>query len=226
MGKARRDEVEHDALIEYSSRALYFYRQNRAAIIGVCLLVVGIIGFAIFLIFNSNQQQERSQQLLGVAEQYYFEGDLQRALYGDEDAMTLGFIQIADNFQRTQSGNLANYYASAVLYDLENYQEALEYIDRFDPPEGILGVGSISLKAVILSELGRHREAADTFLRAAEWNENSLTTPQHMLEAAGAYNVAGEPERSRELLGELLRLYPNSPQADNARKLQGTLAVR
>ncbi|MCC5941391.1 MAG: tetratricopeptide repeat protein [Balneolaceae bacterium] len=223
--KLSKEDLEQDILIEYSSRFMYFYNQNKATVIGGGLGIVLVIGLIIGYVFYSNQQSQQAQVLLGVAEQALMQGDIERALYGDEDEFTLGFVQIARNYGRTSSGNLANYYAAIAEFELDNYEEALEYIKRFSPPRGILGVAPISMHANILMELGRYEDAARQFERAANWDENSSTTPYNLFEAAQAYMEAGNNQRAIQHLENILAEYPNSPQATRAQRMLGMIAA-
>ncbi|CAN5136849.1 hypothetical protein BH23BAC3_BH23BAC3_04730 [soil metagenome] len=220
----KREDLEQDILIEYSSRFMYYYQQNKATVIGGGLAIVLLIGLVIGYFVYSNQQEQRAQDLLGVAEEQFMQGNYETALLGDDTEFTLGFVQIADNYRRTSAGNLANYYAAVSEFELGNYEEALERIKRFDVPGGIVGVSPISLHAIILSELDRYEEAAEMYVRAAEWDENPSTTPLNLLEAVNAYREVGNQTRALQLVNRILEDYPNSQPATEAQRLRGLLA--
>ncbi len=223
--KLSKEDLEQDILIEYSSRFVYFYNQNKAAVIGGGLGIILAIGLVIGYVFYSNQQSQEAEVLLGIAEQALMRGDIEGALYGDDEEFTLGFVQIARNYGRTSSGNLANYYAAIAEFELGNYDEALAFIERFSPPRGILGVAPIAMQANILMELGRYEEAARTFERAANWDVNSSTTPNHLFQAAQAYMEAENNQRAIQHLETILVDYPNSQQATRAQRMLGMIAA-
>ena len=223
--KLSKEDLEQDILIEYSSRFVYFYNQNKAAVIGGGLGIILVIGLVIGYVLYSNQQSQQAEVLLGVAEQALMRGDIEGALYGDDDEFTLGFVQIARNYGRTSSGNLANYYAAIAEFELNNYEEALEFIKRFSPPRGILGVAPISMHANILMELGRYEDAARQFERAANWDVNNSTTPYNLFEAAQAYMEAENNQRAIQHLEAILADYPNSQQATRAQRMLGMIAA-
>ena len=223
--KLSKEDLEQDILIEYSSRFVYFYNQNKAAVIGGGLGIILVIGLVIGYVLYSNQQSQQAEVLLGVAEQALMRGDIEGALYGDDDEFTLGFVQIARNYGSTSSGNLANYYAAIAEFELNNYEEALEFIKRFSPPRGILGVAPISMHANILMELGRYEDAARQFERAANWDVNNSTTPYNLFEAAQAYMEAENNQRAIQHLEAILADYPNSQQATRAQRMLGMIAA-
>lgn len=219
----KKEDLEQDILIEYSSRFMYYYEQNKATVIGGVLGVLLVIGLIVGYFVYSGQQEQEAQDLLGIAEEQFMRGNYESALLGDEDDFSLGFVQIADNYSRTSAGNLANYYAAVSEMELGNYEDALDRIQRFDVPSGIMGVAPISLHAIILSELDRYEEAAEMYVRAAEWNENNSTTPLNLLEAAQAYREAGDDTNALRMVNRILDNYPNSQQATEAQRLKGVL---
>lgn len=221
------NEVQNDdLLIDASAKALFYYHENKQKIIGgalaVLIAVSGIIGY----IFWNNSKENEAQVLLGIAEQYLAFGDYSGALYGVESEFTIGFTQISDRYGSTQAGNLAHYYAAIAHFELQNFEEAASHIQKYDQPNGILGVGSLTLQGEILTELGNYKAAAETFVRAAEWNENAVTTPELLLEAALAWERAGEFENANDILDQILTSYPQSLQVTRAEVLKGSIAAR
>ena len=219
----KKEDLEQDILIEYSSRFMYFYENNKATVIGAGIGLVLAIGLTIGYFVYSGQQEEEAQNLLGIAEEQLMQGNYEMALYGDEQDFTLGFEQIANNYPRTNAGNLATYYAAVSEYELGNHEDALKRMQNFNVPEGIMGVAPLSLHAIILSELERYEEAAEKYIEAAEWNENSSTTPYNLMEAALAYREAGNDDRALEVVDRILEEYPNSAQNAEAKRMRGLL---
>lgn len=224
MSKLKKEDLEQDLLIEYSSRIMHFYNNNKAAVIGGSIGLVVAIGLIIGYVIYSGNQEEEAVNLLGIAEQELLQGNYQQALYGNEEEFTLGFEQIANNYSGTSAGNLANYYAAVTEYELGNYESALTYIQEYDVPEGILGVAPISMHANIFIGLERYAEAATQYERAAEWDENNSTTPYNLYKAAEAYMEAGNTEQALAHIDTIIEEYPNSQQIVQAQRLKGLLA--
>jgi tetratricopeptide (TPR) repeat protein len=225
MSKLKKEELEQDILIEYSSRFMHFYENNKAAVIGGGIGIVLAVGLIIGYTIYSGNQQEEAINLLGIAEQEMLQGNYQEALNGNEEEFTLGFVQIAENYGGTKAGNLAQYYAAIAEYELGNYEQALNYIQDYDVPEGILGVAPISMHANILVELDRHGEAAAQFERAADWDENTSTTPYNLYKAAEAHSEVGNTEQALAHIETIINEYPNSQQIAQAERLKGKLST-
>jgi len=223
MSKLKKEELEQDILIEYSSRFMHFYENNKAAVIGGGIGLVLAIGLTIGYIIYSGNLEEEATNLLGIAEQELLQGNYQEALNGNEEEFTLGFVQIANNYGGTEAGNLAFYYAAISEYELGNYEQALSYIQQYDLPDGILGVSPISMHANILIELERYQEAAEQYEKAANWDENDSTTPYNLYKAAEAHREAGNTEQALAHIQTIIDEYPNSQQIAQAERLKGLL---
>lgn len=223
MSKLKNEHMEQDVLIEYSSRFLHFYRNNKGVVIGTGIGLLLSIALVIGYVVWSIEQEDEAQILLGQAEEYFMMGELQLALEGNDEPFEPGFIQIADNYSRTRAGNLATYYAAVVHFELGEYGEALSYMERFSLPEGVMGVTPVSFHASILSELNRYEEAGEKFLEAAEWTENESMTPYNLIEAAISFEAAGARDRAVTVLNRIIQEYPNSPQVSEAERFKGRL---
>lgn len=225
MSKLKKEDLEQDILIEYSSRFMHFYENNKAAIIAGAVALVLIIGLSVAYFIYSGNQEEEAKNLLGIAEQELLQGNYQEALNGNEEEFTLGFVQIADNYGGTEAGNLAHYYSAISEYELGNYEDALTYIQEYEVPEGILGVAPISMHANILIGLERYEEAAERFEEAATWDDNNSTTPYNLYKAAEAYYEAGDNQQAMNLIDRIIDEYPNSQQIAQAERLKGRLSI-
>lgn len=223
--KQVKEELEQDVLLETFSKAQSFYDKNKNAVIGAAIAFVLFIGGSVGYYYYAEAQESEAQELMGYASQAYLQGDYQKALTGSNADFTVGFEQIINNYGMTDAANLARYYAAVSTFKLGNYQEALQYIRSYEVPEGIMGVGPLSFHAVIHTELGNHAEAAQMYVKAAEWDVNDSTTPYNYLEAANAFHDAGNNEKAQQYAQKIVSEYDNSDQVTDAERLLGMLAV-
>lgn len=220
-----KEELETDPLIENYNRLMGYYLDNKSTIISAAIAVIIIIGGIVGYNFYSSAQETKAQQRLSVAENYYNRAEYENALYGDEFELTYGFDQIADEFPRTNAGNIANYYAAVSSFELGDIENALAFMEEFDVPEGILGVGPLSFHAKLYLANGNYEAAAEKFVQAANWNENNVTTPSNLYEAAQAYYEAGNLERADELVTKVIEEYPQSSKVIESQKLKGMIVA-
>ncbi|MDX1638460.1 MAG: tetratricopeptide repeat protein [Balneolaceae bacterium] len=223
--KMTKEELEQDPLVQSVERVQSFYDQFKNEVLIGAIAVVLIIAGGIGYYYYDQSQERQAQQLMGPAETFFLNGDYQNALQGSDEEFTVGFEQIINNYGGTDAGNLARYYAAVCEYNLGNTETALSYMEEYEVPEGIMGVGPLSFKAVLHTELDQHEQAAQTYVQAAEWDENESTTPYNYLEAAKAFYDAGDISRAREYANLVVNDYPNSTQVAEAERLIGTIAA-
>lgn len=226
MSKKRvKEELEQDILLDTFSKAQSFYDRNKSNIIGAAIALIILIGGLVGYFYYASAQEEEAQQLMGPATQAYLQENYEEALTGSQAEFTVGFEQIINNYSITDAANLAHYYAAVCEYKLGNPQEALNYIEGYSVPDGIMGVGPLSFNGVLHTELGNHAEAAEMYVKAAEWDQNDSTTPYNYLEAAKAYRDAGNSAEAQKYAELIVDDYDDSSQATEAQKLLGMLAV-
>ncbi|MGK7370658.1 MAG: tetratricopeptide repeat protein [Candidatus Halalkalibacterium sp. M3_1C_030] len=223
--KLTQEELEQDPLLQSYAKVQSFYFQNKNTIIwaGVAVILLIVLSFGYY--YYSQTQETKAQQLMGMAETYYLNGDYQSALMGSEEQFTVGFEQIINNYSGTDAANLARYYAAVSEYKLGNTEQALNYINSYEFPDGIMGVAPMSFKGVLLTEMGNHEEAARTYVEAAELDMNESTTPYNYLEAANAFRDADNTEQARMYAQKIVDEYPNSAQVAEAERLLGKTEV-
>ncbi|MEO1023552.1 MAG: tetratricopeptide repeat protein [Bacteroidota bacterium] len=219
------EELEHDPLIENYNKAVTYVNANRTPILSIVIGAVVIIGALIGYNLYSETQEVQAQNLLAIASQYYRDGDFDKALNGDSFELNYGFNAIAKEFSGTDAGNLAMYYASVCNFKLGNTESALEQIQMYAIPKGILGVGAHSFHANLLASNGSTEAAAELYEKAASWDENNSTTPFNLLKAAELHFKSGNVEKAEELAQSIIDDYPDSIEFAEAQKMQGMIAA-
>lgn len=221
-----KEELEQDPLIETYNKVQNFYEEHKTVVLTSIISFILVVGLGIGYYYYSQSQEQQAQQLMTNAEEHFLNGQYELALQGSEQELTIGFEQIINNYSRTDAANLARYYAAVCHFYLGNTQDALSYMESYEAPEGIMGVAPLSFHGVLLTEMELHEEAANKYLQAAEWDQNESTTPYNLLESANAFMDAGNRARARELTERIIDEYPDSPQAEEANRLNGLLTAK
>lgn len=201
-----------------------FYYENKNLVIGVIIAILLVFAGGFAYSYYAGIQEHKAQVLLSQAETLFKTADYQKALKGDEINLTPGLENIIQNFGRTDAGNLAYYYASVSEFNLGHFDIALGYIDKFEQPSGILGVGPIAFKASVLAELGENAKAAYQFEKAANWVKTETTTPMYLLEAAKFYLLANDKTKAEKIVNALLDEYPTGVYASEIQRLKGKMS--
>jgi tetratricopeptide (TPR) repeat protein len=220
-----KEELQSDALLSVYAQAVLYIREHRATfytILGVVILaIVSSVGY----VFYSISQESKAQVAMIQAEQFLNVGDWDKALNGDAATNSVGFATIASLYSGTDSGNMAAYYAAVSAMNLGNNEGALTYIRMHDAPGDVVGLGAVTLRAVIEANAGNNEAAAEWYIKAAEMVESDTNTPQQLLLAAQHYLAAELKSDALEIVEQILNDYPDSAQATEARKLRGFLSA-
>lgn len=217
-------------LLDTTGRAVMFYQNNPTAvygmIAGIVLLVFAAAGYVVYMEQASTEANRQLGRILPVYEQGNYEAALEgvEALDGTSPRVNqpgqqearAGLLSIIENHGGTGAGNLARFYAGNAYFELEQYDQALEMYQAFDKDENFIGASAYAAEAAIYESRGEFDKAGDAYVNAAEQYESELRTPEYMLDAARAYEEAGNASRAEDLYNRILADYDESPAAPQA----------
>ena len=223
--KLTKEQLETDALVTGYANTVNYIKHHTPTIIGITIAVLVLIGGAIGYSFYGASQETAAQAFLSHSEKAFLAADYETALKGDDSNLGVGLDAIIGSYSRTNAANMARYYAAISELEMGNPDTALSYIKDFDAPDGLFGVNALSFHAILLENAGDYAAAAAMYKRAANWDENSGTTPANLLRAANAAVLAGDTKLASESVTTIIEKYENSTAFVEARKIQGRLAA-
>ena len=109
----------------------FFLKYKTAIIACVAAVVVIVAGIILYKNYVVEPRENEASTLLAKGQEYFQNEQFDVALNGDSLGYA-GFIKIADEKSSTAAGNLANLYAGLCYANLEKWQEAADYIEKFD----------------------------------------------------------------------------------------------
>ncbi len=163
-----------------------------------------------------NKQTKEAQSQMFTAEQYFEQDSLKLALNGDGN--NLGFIDIADQYKITKSGKLANFYAGACLMHLGEFEQAIDYLEKYSVKDEILAPEAKGLMGDANVELGDTEKGVKLYLEAAEMSDNSFHSPIFLMKAAMAYETESKFPEALALYEKIKDKYPESSEGRNIDK--------
>lgn len=213
LSTSRPNDLREDNLTTAASRGTEFFEDHRNTVIGV---IVGLVLLALAVIGWRTWQDRRSaegQQLLGAILNEYNAGNYQAALDGTDTAP--GLLEIADEYGSTPTGEQATFFAADALYQLGDYDRALEYFEDYDG-DGLMAASAIAGRAAIAEQQGDNARAAGLYEDAAEEYDSPASTPGYLLDAARAYAAAGDTEAATAALQRVLDDWAGTPEVRTA----------
>jgi TolA-binding protein len=184
---------------------------------GILLVVGAFFGYRYYI---GNQDGIAQKEMFQAVR--YFEADsLNLALNGDGN--NLGFLQIIDDYGRTDAGNLANYYAGAIYLKQGKFPLAVFHLEDFSASDLLVQARAYSLMGDAYMEQKDYENAAKYYAKAATYKPNKEFSPTYLMKAALAYEKLNQNEKAKEAYQTIIDKYWESSELQNARKFKARL---
>lgn len=200
-----------------------FVKKNRNVLLGLfAVIAAAIVGGFLYYNYRSTQNEEAQAAMFQAV--FYFEADsLSKALNGDGQHQ--GLLSVADEYGSTKAGNLAKFYAGVALMKQGKYQEAHDQLADYKSDDLILQGRAYALQGDANMELGKKQEAADLYIKAADYKANEFFSPQYLMKAGMAYEENKDYASALEVYDRLVTSYPNAAEVNDAKKYKARAEV-
>jgi len=184
-------------------------------LIGLGVIIVLISIFWLGKIYLGKQNEEAESQMY-QAERYLEMDSLNLALNGDGNY--LGFIDIANDYKYTQAGNLSRYSAGICFLHLGQYEDAIEYLNKYSKKDKLIGSLAIGATGDAYVELGEMDKGVAKYIEAADYAKNSFNTPLYLMKAGEIYELNGNYDEALKLYERIQNEYPESTEGSSIDK--------
>jgi tetratricopeptide (TPR) repeat protein len=200
------------------SKSEQFIEKNQrliTIIIGaVVVLILAYLGYQRYLLLpKSNEAQEQ----MFMAEKYFEQDSFNLALYGD-GGNYLGFLDIIDEYGITKSANLAHYYAGICFLHRGEYDNAIDYLKKFNSKDMMVSAMAEAAIGDAYMESGDAGKALNHYKNAANMHQNDFSTPFHLLKAGMASEETGDYAGAVKFYESIKVDFPKSSLAREADK--------
>jgi len=205
-----------DALADRLTHTEEYVKKNRNILLGI----VGAIALAIagaFFYFSHKTTQESDAQKDMFQAVYYFEQDsLAKALNGD--GQNMGLLKVADEYSGTKAANLAHFYIGVAYLKQGKFKEALDHLEDFSSDDLLLQARAYCLQGDAKMELNQPKEAAELYLKAANYKGNKYFSPQYLMKAGLALELSKDYQGALDVYNKIVNDYSDAPEAMDAKK--------
>ena len=212
-----------DTLDKSASRTEEWVANNQKVLLGIVgVIAIGTLGYLLFNRFVVEPKEEKAANEIFQAQQYFQQAVdatekndslYNLALKGGEGK--LGFIGVAEQYEGTAAGNIANYHAGMAYLNLGDFKKAITYLEKFKSDDAILKPLALGAIGDALAETNKVDDAISYYKKAAEASENDFTTPRFLLKAAQLHLAAGKKSEAHQLFVEIKEKYENSKEGMN-----------
>jgi tetratricopeptide (TPR) repeat protein len=198
-----------------------WYEKNKKVVNIGAVAIVAIVGlFLYFKMMYLPAQNTEAQKDILVAANLFEKDSFKLALNGGNFEKTpfKGVKEIADEYGWTKTGNLANYYAGIACLHIGEYDNAIEFLNKFSSDDVMLGTIAIGAIGDANMELSKVDDAIKYYKKAAERQSNDFTTPIYLKKAAMAEEGKGNFAEAVKLYERILMEYNRTTEARDIEK--------
>lgn len=172
-----------------------YYEKNRRVInIGVTIVIILSVGVYYYKNYYAPKRNAAAAEAIWKAQEYFANDSFQKAMNGD--GLYSGVLDVASDYKRTKSEDLANYMAACLYLDSGKYEEALEYVNKVSFSDELLSPLVYVLQGDCYSEMEDYEKAVKKYMKAANMHDNEFTTPYALQKAAIVYRELDQWEKA------------------------------
>ncbi len=219
MAKEKKSTKGHDAVdvIEQDlTKAELFLQKNQNIIFGVLVAIILLVAaFWAYGKYIKEPREKEAKAQMFMAERFFAADSFNLALNGYQSY--LGFLQIIDNYKGTQAANLAYYYAGVSYANLGQWQNAIDYLKKFDTEDPILASVQYGLMGDSYLQLGDENNAVKYYKKSTDEYSNHTTTPIYLKKLGLLYEKQGKYQKALDTYN---RIFDEFAQSNEARTIE------
>ena len=182
-------------------------------ILGTVILLVGIFWLGKLWL---NKKNDEAQSQMYQAQKWLEMDSLKLALDGDGNY--LGFLDIIKNYKMTKAGNLARYSAGICYLHLGEYDNAIDYLNKYSKKDKLIGSIATGATGDAFVETGDLDKGAAKYIEAAEMAQNAFSTPLFLMKAGQIYELQNKYADAIKLYTRIQTEYPESTEGTSIDK--------
>jgi len=192
-----------------------FIKQN-VKVMSICVAAVIVVALAAFLYAKYVYAPKQAEALgqMYPAETAFAEQDYETALNGDGNV--LGFAEVISTYGG-KAGKAAYLYAGICELQLGNYENAINYLKKYNGKDNILAGRALACQGDAYSALEDYNKALNCYVKAAKTSDN-LYSAAYLLKAGIVAEELGKPAEAVSYYKEIKDKYPYAVEAQDIDK--------
>ena len=215
MANKKKEEIKGEERLENVESALskteLWIEEHQNLIYGIIAAVIVIAGIIWGLKALNDKKDRNASKEIFTAQKYFEKESYEAALTGDGNY--LGFTEVYDSYSSTKTGKLAAYYAGISYLKLGKYEEAIDYLKKFNGKDDILAPMALGAIGDCYMEMDDVNNAAAYYDKAANKSKNQFTGPMFLTKAGMTYEILGDYANALRCYKALKADYPLSNEA-------------
>ena len=203
---------------ENISKSEDFLLKNKKTIMyAVIALIVIIAGIILYNNFVKAPREAKASTELAKGQTMFANQQFAQALNGDSTGYA-GFVKIASDYSSTPAGNLANLYAGLCYANLDKWEDAVKFLDKYSPAnDEMVSPAAVAALGNAYAHVKQLDKAVDALKKAAKMadsqaldNANNSLSPTFLLQAATILESQNKKDEALKIYQDIKKKYVNS----------------
>lgn len=204
------------------TRSEQFIEDNQKAL----TYVLGAVLVVLIIIIGGNRfylkpLNEKASAEMFYAERFFQIDSFNLALNGY--GTYPGFLNIMDDYGMSKSAKLARYYAGVCYHRLGDYDEAINYLEKFNTRDLLVGAAKYSTLGDAYVEKGELKKAAAAYQKGIQNYTNTFSSPIMLKKLGIVYEELGDLDQALSVYRQIETEYPESAEGREVKKYIGRL---
>ena len=211
---------------ENISKSEAFLLKNKKTILyAVIALIVIIAGVILYNNFVKAPREAKASTELAKGQTMFANQQFAQALNGDSTGYA-GFVKIASDYSSTPAGNLANLYAGLCYANLEKWEDAVKFLDKYSPAnDEMVSPAAVAALGNAYAHVKQLDKAVEALKKAAKMadsqaldNTNNSLSPTFLIQAATILESQNKKAEALKIYQDIKKKYVNSAVASEIDK--------
>ena len=185
-----------------------------AAIVVVILIVAGVLSYETYI---SGPREQEASTALAKGQDYFANQQYEIALKGDSTGFR-GLLNIASDYSNTDAGNLANLYAGLCYANLDKWNDAVKYLEKYSPADDeMISPAATAALGNAYAHIKQPDKAVEYLKKAAsmadseaEGNANNSLSPTFLIQAGEILESQNKKDEALKIYQDIKKKYVNS----------------
>ncbi|MDE6365986.1 MAG: tetratricopeptide repeat protein [Muribaculaceae bacterium] len=165
------------------------------------IIAVVVIGVLLYIFAYKQPAVEKGNRAIGEADRI--------AMFEGNDSTALAAYQAVAADHGFDAGNRANLESAVLLYQKGEYQQALDYVSKYDATDNVVGPLAYGLKGDCLVNLDKYADAVKAFDKAISASDNNpQLVPYFLNKKAVVLSAEGKHAEAAKAYKEIEQKYP------------------
>jgi tetratricopeptide (TPR) repeat protein len=193
----------------------FFDKNSKFIFIVLGAVLLAGVAFGGYKYMASSQDADAKKEMF-IPENYFQRDSFDLALNGDK--VNRGFLDISSDYSLSPSANLANYYIGVIYLKKGKYEDAIEYLKKFNAGDMLVQARAYALTGDAYMESKDTENAISYYKKAAEYKPNEFFTPRYLMKLAMAYEINKDYESAIKAYTVIIEEYSKAQEVNDARK--------